>query len=531
MAKNESTAVNELIHRVATMKPLPPDPSDDIMFTPPRKAAPSQQTGGRAEGAPLPRSRSANGTPVGAMTMQGLGPRPMTPAPGKPSAAMTMQGLGPVVQRAMAAAKRPRPPQSVDDGWTEDEHTTTPIPVQASQAQPRTTTTTLPVQASQAQPRARTSQSHAVQPPPPPLRRQHTTTAPRMMPVAAPFESGSAPSGSMSSASSGRVPAAQEPMPVSQAAEPAAAIEVAPGRPWFEQVHAQREQAQAPEQIHHEEAWIGTLHVRSRRRSRSGALVAALVVLTIAGVFAGYFAFDGQGGQARAPRAAAVSAPAAAVSAPVAAPRAAAEPAAVKAAEPAPASIPTPMPSKFVDVMLLSTPAGATVTLVDRGKTSFIGTTPVATALDPSRKYDLVFSHPGKPTRIEPIDPSTTRRVDIRLDLPGAAARPAIPKAEPKLERASDAAASDAAASDAPRAEKAVAAPAGEGILMISSKPPCEIVIDGKPTGLTTPQRDITLSAGSHKVTLVNKDEDINKTISVQISADKPTKVIQDLMQ
>ena len=29
---------------------------------------------------------------------------------------------------------------------------------------------------------------------------------------------------------------------------------------------------------------------------------------------------------------------------------------------------------------------------------------------------------------------------------------------------------------------------------MISSKPPCEIVIDGKSTGLTTPQRAISLS-------------------------------------
>ena len=33
------------------------------------------------------------------------------------------------------------------------------------------------------------------------------------------------------------------------------------------------------------------------------------------------------------------------------------------------------------------------------------------------------------------------------------------------------------------------------------------------------------------KITLGNKAEDITKTIAVQISADKPTKVIQDLMK
>lgn len=71
--------------------------------------------------------------------------------------------------------------------------------------------------------------------------------------------------------------------------------------------------------------------------------------------------------------------------------------------------------------MIVSSPAGATVTLVDRGRTTFIGTTPIATALDPSRKYELVFSHPSKPTRIEAIDPSATRRVDVKLGRPGTA--------------------------------------------------------------------------------------------------------------
>jgi hypothetical protein len=411
MAKNESTAVNELIKRMTNMKPLRPDPADDLMF---RQPAPAP--------APLPRSRSANSTP---------------------SAAMTMQGLGPVVQRALAATP-PRPP---DEVW-------------------------------------------------------HTTPAPRTMPVAAPFETGAMPV----VAAHGRAQPAHA-VGSSMIARPPHASWSAPTRAWFEEAHERLEQ------VPHQEEWVGTLQLPRRRSARSLAtrLIAPMILLAGVGVGVGYFVLDGRGAD-----------PLAASASPTAAPAEPAAPA-VKAADPAPApaSIPAPMQPAFVDVMIVSAPAGATVTLVDRGKTSFIGTTPISTALDPSRKYELVFSHPSQPTWIESIDPSTTRRVDVRLERAAPAA--IVP---PKAGRATPA---------APRAARpkaaAAPAPAGDGILMISSKPPCEIVIDGKPTGLTTPQREIPLPAGSHKVTLVNKAEAINKTIAVQITADQPTKVIQDLMK
>ena len=37
-------------------------------------------------------------------------------------------------------------------------------------------------------------------------------------------------------------------------------------------------------------------------------------------------------------------------------------------------------------------------------------------------------------------------------------------------------------------------------------------------------------AAGTHKVTLSNASEGVQKTITVKITADAPTKVIQDLM-
>jgi hypothetical protein len=67
---------------------------------------------------------------------------------------------------------------------------------------------------------------------------------------------------------------------------------------------------------------------------------------------------------------------------------------------------------------------------------------------------------------------------------------------------------------------------------MVASKPPCEIFVDGKDTGLVTPQRALSLSAGSHKVTLVGaSDKSIKRTVSVAITHDKSTKLIQDLME
>jgi hypothetical protein len=84
-----------------------------------------------------------------------------------------------------------------------------------------------------------------------------------------------------------------------------------------------------------------------------------------------------------------------------------------------------------------------------------------------------------------------------------------------------------AAVVEKPKAEKAAG---GSGTLMISSKPPCEIMIDGKATGLLTPQRGIPLAAGAHKITLVNAGEHIEKTLMVQINADQPTKLVKDLL-
>ena len=70
-----------------------------------------------------------------------------------------------------------------------------------------------------------------------------------------------------------------------------------------------------------------------------------------------------------------------------------------------------------------------------------------------------------------------------------------------------------------------------EGVLMVASKPPCELIVDGKATHLTTPQRSLALSAGSHAITFLNARQNIKKTVGVNITPRRPTKLIQNFMK
>ena len=257
------------------------------------------------------------------------------------------------------------------------------------------------------------------------------------------------------------------------------------------------------------EHMVGTLQLRKRSELRVvvGKLVLPIVLLVVAGgAIGGFVAFRGG---ANVPTPAAIE-PAPAAPSPEAtapSPEAAATPpeAAPPSAEPI---IEPAKPPALVEIRIDSTPSGATVTLVDRGKSQFVGTTPVNAAVDPSREYDLVFSWASRPAQQEHLDPRTTRRIAAMLGKRVPVGRPA-----------------DSASRRGERTEP------GEGTLMISSKPPCEILIDGRPTGLTTPQRAIALPAGNHKITLINRESDLHKTISVQITASATEKVIEDLMK
>ncbi len=69
------------------------------------------------------------------------------------------------------------------------------------------------------------------------------------------------------------------------------------------------------------------------------------------------------------------------------------------------------------------------------------------------------------------------------------------------------------------------------GLLQVNSKPWTKIAVDGRDTGLTTPQLRIRLAVGKHKVTLSNSKFNINKTFTVTIRTDRPTRLVEKFLQ
>jgi hypothetical protein len=163
--------------------------------------------------------------------------------------------------------------------------------------------------------------------------------------------------------------------------------------------------------------WAVTL--RRRLQNATPILVAKLALgtlaLVIAGIAIGHFVFG----------ATSASEPHSAVARKTTLETAHVAPPAIPAAAIAPAiTAPTPAPAPkqiaLVDVRVESTPPGATVTLVDNGKSSFIGTTPVDASVDPTRSYDIVLTRDGQPSRTEHLDPKATQRLTVVLETPAA---------------------------------------------------------------------------------------------------------------
>lgn len=66
------------------------------------------------------------------------------------------------------------------------------------------------------------------------------------------------------------------------------------------------------------------------------------------------------------------------------------------------------------------------------------------------------------------------------------------------------------------------------GTLFLGSKPPCEIFVDGASTGKYTPQKDLRLTAGKHRITLINTDLGVRESFVVDIRSGQVHKVIKD---
>lgn len=580
MAKTESTAVNSLIELVQSNQTKPIiDPSDDL-FAAPKGKVPALRSAG--EVAPLPRSRAPGGTSQLTLPEHMPSVRSTT-AP--PSRGTTI----PPIPRVTGAAA-PQRPTTLPEG-------TPPPAIQARPATPRPSAPALP-------PPVRATSAPAL---PPPAR---TTPAPAPKRASAPSPSaGSAKRTSSVSPSAGTPKRASSPSPQALYAKsqtgPVAATSlgaVAPltypmqaridmtgdmvrGDEWFEA-------SRAVEKFE-DETYVGTSpHVLHDRRAET-SLVKKLILpglgfIIVGALIGGFIAFNSSGKKnvvAKAPiahvtPATEATAQNAALAAEVAHGANTGVPAPSVPTGVSPERVAAAVPAEtpdthevqttrgvvhLTDVRIDSMPAGATVTLVEKTATgetkSFLGTTPIATSLDPSRHYEVVLALAGRPEQTAKLDPAHTPHLQIALGkatkaapaqaaiakaapaqaaiakaTPAPAAVRATPapkhhSAPPKTEQLADPGFDSAPAPEAPAAkpEKPAAAAGANGTLMISSKPPCEILIDGKSTGLTTPQRAISLPAGAHKVTLSNSDANVTKTLMVQINPGQSTKLVKDL--
>ena len=101
-----------------------------------------------------------------------------------------------------------------------------------------------------------------------------------------------------------------------------------------------------------------------------------------------------------------------------------------------------------------------------------------------------------------------------------AAETPAAPAVAPAVPAAPVVAApqADRAPAQPVAAEPASAEPAGEAILRINSRPWSEIFVDGTHVG-HTPKLDLRVSAGSHRIRLVNQELGLSKTFEVDLDA------------
>ncbi len=604
MAKTESTAVNDLIKLVETATPLKPDPSEDLMFKAPekpssKKVSPPRFTStipaikGAGEVAPLPRQRAPHGTQRGVPTVN------------EPNLKATALGVAPVRMstapaRANTIPPIPTPPQNLLDRLTRPSGDMADG-TKDHPAVPRTTRPSLPPPRPSAQLRTEAPPNAPVAAPFPDLPLQYPSAAPYMEHVVPDMTSNQA---------------------------------------WFDQSALDNAAAVDVDLADDISGTARVAKTTDWKALIPKLIAPTLGLVLVGVFVGGYIAFDSaEKGGRKAHAATATTPDTAKAIAPVAEPaqpdklEAKAEPKTEPAVDPktepavgpsaqdvgpsardkiseaktepktaepiapvgpsardttevktepkldaTPAVVAPAVSGRptFVDIRIDSKPAGATVMLVDRGKTTFLGSTPISTAVDPSREYDVILTIDGKSPQVEHIVPSKMQRLSVtlgkssktekvapvvaKIEAPKPAAKVETPKAAPKVEAPKPAAkkiekavvdpfaGKDTKPETKPEAKpesktepkpeakpvdpkpEAKPAPAGDGILMISSKPPCEIYVDGAPTGLSTPQRAMKLPAGKHKITLVNTVEKIKKTISVTIG-EEPTKVIENFMQ
>jgi hypothetical protein len=183
-----------------------------------------------------------------------------------------------------------------------------------------------------------------------------------------------------------------------------------------------------------------------------------------------------------------------------------------------------------------SDPAGADVTLiVNKDREIVLGSAPITRKLDPRNSYEVRFDKRGYVSRTESVPISGRSEERVSAVLERATRTTAVRSGnDVRINRntgkdTGKQGGDDGGKSGGDTGGGSDATETRTGTLMLGSKPPCQIFIDGKDTGKKTPQRDLTLPAGRHKITLINNEHGIKESFSVTIKPGQTVKEIKDL--
>ena len=189
----------------------------------------------------------------------------------------------------------------------------------------------------------------------------------------------------------------------------------------------------------------------------------------------------------------------------------------------------TPGPTVAATTPATTPPSPPTVTAATPGPT-VTATTPVPTAAAATPAPTATATTPAASVTATTRAPTVTAPPPAVATRASKASRPAKTR-EPAIERRTPAASQPhkhTPARPAPATARATATAGGHGNLRVVITPPCEIAIDGKSTKLRSPQENLRLPVGTHRVTLTNAGANIRRTIELTIAPGKTTQLVRD---
>ena len=182
-------------------------------------------------------------------------------------------------------------------------------------------------------------------------------------------------------------------------------------------------------------------------------------------------------------------------------------------------AIPTAVLSlRSVTVRFRSDPSGAEVVLVRGRERRNVGSTPTSADVDLSGDSWIVeMAADGYETYRAPLDvPAGREELEVSAELERRAIAAVTPRVPPGVRMVTPPTTpqTDMGGSEPPNTQMGTAG--GFGTLRVQTRPWSQVYVDGRLVG-NTPQMNIRVPAGSHRLTLVNPEFNIRETVSVNV--------------